>query len=128
MSPKRGFAGPLAATLAVVLLSALPLHSARAADPGQPTVASSTQATPHRSAKSHTHPPAHTPDTAYATHLSAGRFGPVTVYIPEGRPQSVAVFLSGDGGWELVSSIWRTRLPPWERSSSAPTSATTWRA
>ncbi|HYM26631.1 MAG TPA: AcvB/VirJ family lysyl-phosphatidylglycerol hydrolase, partial [Steroidobacteraceae bacterium] len=37
----------------------------------------------------------------YATHLPAGRFGKVTVYIPEGRPTSVALFLSGDGGWEL---------------------------
>jgi type IV secretory pathway VirJ component len=101
MSPKTGIAGPLAATLAVVLLGALPLQRARAADPGQPTAAGSTQATPHTSARSHAHPPPHTPDTAYATHLSAGRFGPVTVYIPEGRPQSVAVFLSGDGGWEL---------------------------
>ena len=35
------------------------------------------------------------------THLPAGRFGTVTVYIPEGTPQSVAIFLSGDGGWHL---------------------------
>jgi type IV secretory pathway VirJ component len=33
--------------------------------------------------------------------LPAGRFGTVTVYIPEGTPQSVAIFLSGDGGWQL---------------------------
>lgn len=37
----------------------------------------------------------------YATQLPAGRFGKVTVYIPEGQPTSVALFLSGDGGWEL---------------------------
>jgi type IV secretory pathway VirJ component len=36
-----------------------------------------------------------------ATHVDAGRFGSVTVYIPDGTPKSVAVFLSGDGGWEL---------------------------
>jgi len=36
-----------------------------------------------------------------ATRLPAGRFGTVTVYIPEGTPQSVAIFLSGDGGWNL---------------------------
>lgn len=36
-----------------------------------------------------------------ATRLPAGRFGMVTVYIPEGTPQSVAIFLSGDGGWNL---------------------------
>ena len=35
------------------------------------------------------------------TRLPAGRFGTVTVYIPEGTPQSVAIFLSGDGGWNL---------------------------
>ncbi|MGH8304385.1 MAG: AcvB/VirJ family lysyl-phosphatidylglycerol hydrolase, partial [Steroidobacteraceae bacterium] len=34
-------------------------------------------------------------------HLPAGRFGTVAVYIPEGQPKSVAIFLSGDGGWEL---------------------------
>ncbi len=35
------------------------------------------------------------------THLPAGRFGKVTVYIPEGTPKSVAIFVSGDGGWNL---------------------------
>jgi type IV secretory pathway VirJ component len=40
-------------------------------------------------------------DTAGESHLPAGRFGTVTVYIPEGSPQSVAIFLSGDGGWHL---------------------------
>jgi type IV secretory pathway VirJ component len=40
--------------------------------------------------------------------LPAGRFGTVTVYIPEGTPQSVALFLSGDGGWQLgVTSMAR---------------------
>lgn len=34
-------------------------------------------------------------------HLAAGRFGTVSVYIPESKPRSVAIFLSGDGGWEL---------------------------
>jgi type IV secretory pathway VirJ component len=41
------------------------------------------------------------PDGIYATRLPAGRFGTVTVYIPDGKPKSVAIFLSGDGGWEL---------------------------
>jgi type IV secretory pathway VirJ component len=36
-----------------------------------------------------------------ASHLAAGRFGTVTVEIPEGTPQSVAIFVSGDGGWRL---------------------------
>jgi type IV secretory pathway VirJ component len=42
-----------------------------------------------------------TSDEHYSTRLPAGRFGTVTVYIPDGKPQSVAIFLSGDGGWEL---------------------------
>jgi type IV secretory pathway VirJ component len=46
-------------------------------------------------------PPPPVDDTAGETHLPAGRFGKVTVYIPEGTPQSVAIFLSGDGGWHL---------------------------
>jgi type IV secretory pathway VirJ component len=51
-------------------------------------------------------PPAASPVRAaaaegYATHLPTTRFGTVTVYIPEGKPQSVAIFVSGDGGWEL---------------------------
>jgi len=37
----------------------------------------------------------------YSTRLPAGRFGTVSVYIPEGKPRSVAIFVSGDGGWEL---------------------------
>ncbi len=40
-------------------------------------------------------------DSAHPSHLPAGRFGTVNVYIPEGKPRSVAIFLSGDGGWEL---------------------------
>ena len=41
------------------------------------------------------------PSDGADTHIAAGRFGTVSVYIPEGKPQSVAIFLSGDGGWEL---------------------------
>ena len=40
-------------------------------------------------------------ETAGESHLPAGLFGTVTVYIPNGVPQSVAIFLSGDGGWHL---------------------------
>ncbi|HEX4388075.1 MAG TPA: AcvB/VirJ family lysyl-phosphatidylglycerol hydrolase [Steroidobacteraceae bacterium] len=62
------------------------------------------RAAPLPAAAKSTHP-AHTAptprDNAYAAHLPAGRFGTVTVYIPEGRPRSVAIFVSGDGGWEL---------------------------
>jgi len=45
----------------------------------------------------------------YATQLPNARFGTVTVYIPDGPPRSVAIFLSGDGGWQLgVTSMART--------------------
>src|SRR5258705_1797603 len=40
-------------------------------------------------------------DNSYSTRLPAGRFGTVTVYIPEAQPRSVAIFLSGDCGWQL---------------------------
>ncbi len=36
-----------------------------------------------------------------ARELGAGRFGVVHVYVPGGKPSSVAIFVSGDGGWEL---------------------------
>lgn len=39
--------------------------------------------------------------SASESHLPAGRFGTVTVYIPDDKPKSVAIFLSGDGGWQL---------------------------
>jgi type IV secretory pathway VirJ component len=68
------------------LLLALTLS---AAGPGPAATAS-----PARSAP----PPA---DDRYSTRLPAGHFGTVTVYIPEGTPRSVAIFVSGDGGWEL---------------------------
>lgn len=34
-------------------------------------------------------------------HLQMRRFGNVTIYRPTATPQSVAIFLSGDGGWHL---------------------------
>jgi type IV secretory pathway VirJ component len=50
-------------------------------------------------AKTHKAPAA--PGDGADAHLAAGRFGTVSVYIPDGKPNSVAIFLSGDGGWEL---------------------------
>ena len=41
------------------------------------------------------------PSDGADVHIAAGRFGTVSVYIPGGKPNSVAIFLSGDGGWEL---------------------------
>jgi type IV secretory pathway VirJ component len=45
--------------------------------------------------------PAPAPAPTAARLLPAGSFGTVSVYIPAGTPQSVAIFLSGDGGWNL---------------------------
>ncbi|MBV9343480.1 MAG: virulence factor family protein [Gammaproteobacteria bacterium] len=43
--------------------------------------------------------------------LPGGRFGTVEVYRPDTPPQSVALFVSGDGGWELgVTSMARTLI------------------
>jgi type IV secretory pathway VirJ component len=39
--------------------------------------------------------------TSADAHLPEGRFGTVAVYSPAGPPRSVAIFLSGDGGWQL---------------------------
>jgi type IV secretory pathway VirJ component len=46
-------------------------------------------------------PTAAAPEQQEARELAAGRFGIVHVYLPAGQPQSVAIFVSGDGGWEL---------------------------
>jgi type IV secretory pathway VirJ component len=51
-----------------------------------------------RSVGARPHPKA--ADSSYSTRLPAGRFGTVSVYIPEALPRSVAIFLSGDGGWQ----------------------------
>jgi type IV secretory pathway VirJ component len=69
--------------VAVLLLAAGPLLGAAATKPA---------AQPHQ---------ARAATDAADAHLAGGRFGTVSVYIPEGTPRSVAIFLSGDGGWEL---------------------------
>ena len=45
--------------------------------------------------------PAELTQDASALHLPGGRFGTLNVYVPAGAPKSVAIFFSGDGGWEL---------------------------
>jgi type IV secretory pathway VirJ component len=80
----RGRAAPLA-LLAWLALAALPAGALAASPPGPAKAPAG-------------HPSA---DDRDASHLPAGRFGTVTVYIPDGKPQSVAIFISGDGGWEL---------------------------
>ena len=75
--------------LSAGLLALLACGAARAATPAAPAPAVGARAHPRAA------------DGSYATRLPAGRFGTVTVYIPEGQPRSVALFLSGDGGWHL---------------------------
>jgi type IV secretory pathway VirJ component len=79
------------------ILGLLVTVAATAADPPAPT---GTQAIPAKHKKPPAKPAPVDP-TEGETHLPAGRFGTVTVYIPEGTPKSVAIFLSGDGGWNL---------------------------
>ena len=80
--------GLLAALGVAALLGARP--AAGAADSSCVAAA----ATPREAARPRT-------DTSYDARLPEGHFGTVSVYIPAGQPQSVAIFLSGDGGWEL---------------------------
>src|SRR5207245_7805648 len=83
-----------------------PLPTGAGASPPAPTGAPAAPPAPAAAAPApaaghapRAHPP--TADDIYATHLPSARFGAVTVYIPEGAPRGVALFLSGDGGWEL---------------------------
>ena len=76
------------ATLGAVLLGAGAGYAGAQATTPQPA--------PAKAAPAPTPPP----DGA-DVHIHAGRFGSVYVYIPEGKPKSVAIYLSGDGGWEL---------------------------
>ena len=91
----------------IVMLSAMLVMfttvAAAAADPTAPAAAPASTAAAPASKKS-VKPRAQSSATVPVegeTHLSAGRFGKVTVYFPEGTPQSVAIFVSGDGGWNL---------------------------
>jgi type IV secretory pathway VirJ component len=81
---------PAAAAVACMLIAAAFPAAAIAAPPAAPA-----QAAPAPAASAS---PEHPHD---ARELGAGRFGIVHVYMPSGQPQSVAIFVSGDGGWEL---------------------------
>ncbi len=85
----RHFALGLALALALIAAPAAPSFAA-------PPAAAAPEPAPAPS--KHTAPAAAEHD---ARELHAGRFGTVHVYIPAGTPQSVAIFVSGDGGWEL---------------------------
>jgi type IV secretory pathway VirJ component len=106
MSGKHGAAGALAAFLALVLTVAATAATATADAPqvGGAATQTAAPASTHANSNKHKKPTATKPvvdPTEGETHLPAGRFGTVTVYIPEGTPKSVAIFLSGDGGWNL---------------------------
>jgi type IV secretory pathway VirJ component len=98
MSPKPYRAASALSVLVAGLLLTLATSVAAAADP--PAATTPAQTNPGKHQKPTTKPPAPDP-TEGETHLPAGRFGKVTVYIPEGTPTSVAIFMSGDGGWNL---------------------------
>jgi type IV secretory pathway VirJ component len=88
---------PVRALSCVLLLgSCLVGSSGSAAEPA----AAGTHA-PHPKTGTAGKPAPAKPDDGAARHLAVGRFGTVAVYLPPGRPTSVALFLSGDGGWEL---------------------------
>jgi type IV secretory pathway VirJ component len=80
---------PGALCAGVIALALLACGAARAATAATTPPSASARAAPAAS------------ERVYSTRLPAGRFGSVSVYIPDGKPRSVAIFLSGDGGWEL---------------------------
>lgn len=78
------------AAACALLTAALPPAVGAATPPDAPA-----QPTPAPAART---PAGHTAD---ARELGTSRFGIVHVYVPAGHAQSVAIFVSGDGGWEL---------------------------
>ena len=93
----------LSVMLALLAPAAAPAADASADTPaaGPPAPKAGAKATTRKNkAKAKTPAPA-APSDGATSHLPAGRFGTVSVYIPEGTPKSVAIFLSGDGGWNL---------------------------
>jgi len=90
-------AAPAAAGVALGLGAALALLAVPAAAPSAAR-ADPAEAAPDAAAK-------HAAPAAAAQHdareLHAGRFGTVQVYVPTGTPASAAIYVSGDGGWEL---------------------------
>jgi type IV secretory pathway VirJ component len=90
-SCRRG-RGALVLALSLILMAA----AARPADSAAPAV----PAAPAAAAPA-AKPPAAADQARDARALDAGRFGIVHVYVPAGKPQNVAIFVSGDGGWEL---------------------------
>ncbi len=97
-NPARPSGASRSSVLAVAFLGLLVGAADSAAD--APGDATPTAPTVHHQPRT-TAKPAAKPDDGASRHLAAVRFGTVSVYIPQGKPKSVAIFLSGDGGWEL---------------------------
>jgi type IV secretory pathway VirJ component len=94
--------GVTACVLGVALASAATgAQTAGAEKQDAPAPAATSSAAPKASTAAESSTATATASTVTEKHISAGRFGEVTVYLPEGPPQSVAIFLSGDGGWHL---------------------------
>jgi type IV secretory pathway VirJ component len=83
----------MSARLLRAVMAALPMVATAAPAPPPAAPAPTPAKPPAAVAKAAPHP--------YSTLLPSARFGLVSVYIPDGKPRSVAIFLSGDGGWEL---------------------------
>jgi len=85
---RRSWRGTRAVAAVLMVLVAAAVRCAVGAAPAVPAAAPPT--------------PKPAADQAHeARALGAGRFGIVHVYVPAGKPESVAIFVSGDGGWEL---------------------------
>ena len=88
--------------------SSTPVPSTAAAAPSKmkqnPHVAKSirAKAAPAPVAKAKPKPPAH--DPAAARIFDVGGLGEVTIYAPQGQARGLALFASGDGGWNL--GVW----------------------
>jgi hypothetical protein len=110
---------------------AAPAPSGAAPAPGSATPAASGESSEQADAQGATAgaPP---PDEVW----SFGRFGDISVYRPKGEPRDVALFASGDGGWNLGVVSMARRLaaentlvassssPPTRASRPRPTSRT----
>lgn len=100
----QGAAGPAAAAEPAAQQPAAPPTASPAAPPAASPAATALPTTPGGRARK---PPADSSDPA-ARMMPGGRFGSVAVYRPVGVPKSVAIFVSGDGGWKLgVTSMAR---------------------
>ncbi len=86
--PKGRSRAPLAATLLLAGAAIDPTFAARAPDATRPAVSSATTAA--------------SPTAANPARLSHGRFHDFLVYLPDGKPKSFVLLLSGDEGWSGV--------------------------